>query len=133
MIEDLNMWLLMLKSFLQVWLVLEHWMSLIVYLDVVWLIDLIWVMILESSMWELLIIVWWIDYDLWWDFDRYDLWMSLWMIDWGIVSDIVQLYKVVKFSWDYWNWMESKWLDEWKLMMYDMNYMWCVGIVFSRK
>ena len=29
--------------------------------------------------------------------------------------------------------MESEWIDEWKLKMYDMNFMWCVGIVFSGK
>ena len=35
--------------------------------------------------------------------------MSLCMIDWGIVFDIEQLYKVVKFSWDYWN-RNGKWM-----------------------
>jgi len=29
--------------------------------------------------------------------------------------------------------MESEWIDEWKLMIYDMNYKWCAGIVFSGK
>ena len=38
--------------------------------------------------------------------------MSLCMIDWGNVFDIEQLYKVVNFSWDYWNW-NGKWMNRW--------------------
>jgi len=53
------MWLSVLKSFLQLWLVFEYWMSLIVYLNFVQLVDLIWIMMSESSMLELLIVFWW--------------------------------------------------------------------------
>ena len=35
--------------------------------------------------------------------------MSLCMINWGIIFDIVQLYKVVKLYWD-WN---GKWMNRW--------------------
>jgi len=29
--------------------------------------------------------------------------------------------------------MENEWIDEWKLMMYDMNCIWCIDIMFSGK
>jgi len=59
--------------------------------------------------------------------------MSLRMIDWVIVSDIVQYIKWWSFLEIIEIEMESEWINECNLMMYDMSCLWCVGITFSGK
>ena len=104
------MWLSVLKSFLQAWLILKHWMHLIVYLDLVWLIDLIWVMMLESSMWEVLTVVWW-NWNDWNEIKVSWLYKSLYALVWlnyYVMCDdwVIDLYVIilVKMKLVYWAW-----------------------------